>query len=195
ELGLALIAVITVTNLRGMRTSGAVFAVPMYTYVVVLTVLVGYGLARSYLGHLAPVPFHQSDFEGRRLAGGTLGVFLILRGFSSGAVALTGIEAISNGVPAFRPPESKNAATTMAWMGTIFGTLFFGVSVLAHRLHPYPSHRQTVLSQLGLAVFGNGPVYVLLQVATAAILTLAANTSYADFPRLASIIARDGFLP
>ncbi|MDQ1427750.1 MAG: hypothetical protein QOK39_1226, partial [Acidimicrobiaceae bacterium] len=124
-----------------------------------------------------------------------LGVFLLLKGFSSGAVALSGVEAISNGVPAFAPPESKNAAATMAWMGTILGTLFFGVSVLAHHLHPYPSRNETILSQMGRAVFGRGPLYVLLQIATAAILTLAANTAYADFPRLASILAKDGFAP
>src|SRR5262249_59725911 len=106
-----------------------------------------------------------------------------------------GVEAISNGVPAFRRPESKNAATTLVMMGTILGTLFFGTALLASRLHPYPSHDETVISQLGQAVFGNGPVYVVLQFATAAILTLAANTAYADFPRLSSIIARDGFLP
>ena len=111
-------------------------------------------------------------------------------------MALTGVEAISNGVPAFRRPESKNAATTLMWMGIILGTLFFGVSMLAHHLGPYPSEHTTVFSQIGTAVFGNGTVlYVVLQFATAAILTLAANTAYADFPRLSSIIAHDGYLP
>jgi hypothetical protein len=129
------------------------------------------------------------------VSGGHLGLFLLLKGFSSGAVALTGVEAISNGVPAFKAPESKNAAITMAWMGLILGSLFFGVSVLAHHLHPYPSRHETVLSELGRVVFGQGPLYVLLQIATAAILTLAANTAYADFPRLASILAKDGFAP
>ena len=146
-------------------------------------------------GHIAPIPFDPKSFEGNRVMGGHLGVFLLLKGFSSGAVALSGVEAISNGVPAFAPPESKNAAATMAWMGTILGTLFFGVSVLAHHLHPYPSRNETILSQMGRAVFGRGPLYVLLQIATAAILTLAANTAYADFPRLASILAKDGFAP
>jgi hypothetical protein len=111
-------------------------------------------------------------------------------------VALTGVEAISNGVPAFRRPESKNAAATLVWMGIILGTLFMGVQILAHRLGPYPSEKTTVMSQLGTAVFGSGTVlYVILQFATAAILTLAANTAYADFPRLSSIIAHDGYLP
>jgi amino acid transporter len=189
------IAAITVANLRGMKQSGALFAAPTYTYIALMVTLVGYGLFRTYVGHIHAIPFDPKAFEGARQMGGTLGLFLLLKGFSSGAIALTGVEAISNGVPAFRPPSSKNAATTMAWMGTILGGLFFGVSLLASRLHPYPSHNQTVISELGRAVLGTGPVYVALQVATAAILTLAANTAYADFPRLSSIIARDGFAP
>jgi amino acid transporter len=194
-LALGLIAFITLANLRGVKESGRLFAVPTYIYIVVLTVMVVFGLVRSYLGDIGTVPFDKEAFEGVRETGGTLGLFLILKGFSSGAVALTGVEAISNGVPAFRRPEAKNAATTLTWMATILGSLFFGVSLLAHRLHPYPSHDETVFSQMGRVVFGDGPVYVLLQFATAAILVLAANTAYADFPRLSSIIARDGFLP
>jgi amino acid transporter len=194
-LGLFLIALITVANLRGIKESGTIFALPTYLYIFLVSVLVIYGLARSFFGDLGEVPFDPHKFEGAREAGGQLGLFLILKGFSSGAVALTGVEAISDGVPAFRKPESKNAAQTIVLMATILGTLFFGVSVLAHRLHPYPSHDETVFSQMGRAVFGEGPIYVLLQFATAGILTLAANTAYADFPRLSSIIARDGFLP
>jgi amino acid transporter len=193
-LGLALIALISVANLRGVKESGRIFAVPTYIYIAVLTLLVGYGLYESFFGDLGHVPFDPSASEAP-FDGGTLGLFLILKGFSSGAVALTGVEAISNGVPAFRRPESKNAAITLTVMAFILGILFFGVSVLAQHTHPYPSHEQTVFSQMGLLVFGNGPLYVILQFATAAILTLAANTAYADFPRLSSIIARDGFLP
>jgi len=193
-LGLVLIGVISVANLRGVKESGRLFAVPTYIYIAVLTALVVYGLTQSFFGNLGHVAFNPKESE-VAATGGTLGLFLILKGFSSGAVALTGVEAISNGVPAFRRPESKNAATTLAMMAIILGTLFFGVSVLAHRTHPYPSHDQTVFSQMGLLVFGDGPVYVILQFATAAILTLAANTAYADFPRLSSIIARDGYLP
>jgi amino acid transporter len=195
ELALLLIAVITVANLRGIKESGRIFAVPTYIYIVALVALVGYGLYRVYFGSIGHVPFNREEFEGMRRFGGTLGLFLILKGFSSGAVALTGVEAISNGVPAFRRPESHNAATTLMWMGIILGTLFFGVSILAHHLQPYPSHDQTVFSQMGLLVFGDGPMYLLLQIATAAILTLAANTAYADFPRLSSIIAADRYLP
>jgi amino acid transporter len=197
-LGLGLIALITIVNLRGVKESGRVFAAPTYIYIFVLGALIVYGLARTY-GIFGPaihhVPFDPEKAEVHRLVGGSLGLFLILKGFSSGAVALTGVEAISNGVPAFRRPESKNAATTLTGMAMILGTLFFGVSVLAHHLHPYPSKDVTVMSQLGRQVFGDGPIYVILQFATAAILTLAANTAYADFPRLSSIVARDGYLP
>jgi Amino acid permease len=105
------------------------------------------------------------------------------------------VEAISNGVPSFRRPESKNAAATLVWMGVLLGSLFLGISVLAHHLKPYPSHDRTVMAQMGLAVFGNGPAFVILQFATAAILTLAANTAYNGFPSLSSIIAKDGYLP
>ena len=127
---------------------------------------------------------------------GTLGLFRLFRGFSSGAVALTGVEAISNGVPAFERNESRNAAITLVWMGVILGSLFLGVSVLAHHLHPIPLETgESVFSQMGRTVFGQGVLYYVLQGATAAILTLAANTAYADFPRLSSIIARDGYLP
>ena len=195
EICLLLILLITLANLRGIKESGRIFAVPTYLYIVVLAGLVVYGLYRVYFGHIGRVPFDKEAFTGTRQLGGSLGLFILLKGFSSGAVALTGVEAISNGVPAFRRPESKNAASTLMWMGLILGSLFFGVSVLAHHIHPYPSEVQTVFSQMGLLVFGDGPIYVVLQVATAAILTLAANTAYADFPRLSSIIAHDKYLP
>ena len=170
---------------------------PTYIYIFAITALVVYGLFRTFvlddIHHINSLPFKE---EGGNLFGGTLGIFILLKGFSSGAVALTGVEAISNGVPAFRRPESKNAATTLVWMGVILGTLFMGVQILAHHLGPYPSEKTTVMSQLGTAVWGSGTVmYVILQFSTAAILTLAANTAYADFPRLSSIIASDGYLP
>jgi amino acid transporter len=196
-LGLALIAFISIANLRGIKESGRLFAVPTYVYIFALIALVVYGLYRTLIAHdiqhINSLPFKA---EGNNLFGGTLGIFILLKGFSSGAVALTGVEAISNGVPAFRRPESKNAANTLVWMGLILGSLFMGVQVLAHHLGPYPSEKNTVMSQLGGAVWGTGTfMYVVLQFATAAILTLAANTAYADFPRLSSIIARDGYLP
>ena len=193
---LGLIGLLTVANLRGLKESGRIFAVPTYIYIVSLGALLGVGLLRSFFGDLDPVPFDPERAEHIRQTGGTLGLFLILRGFSSGAVALTGVEAISNGVPAFRRPESRNAAITLSIMGVLLGTLFVGVSVLAHHLQPFPTHDETVISQMGRAVFGSGnPIYVVLQFATAGILVLAANTAYADFPRLMSIISRDGYLP
>lgn len=194
-LGLAIILIITVANLRGLKESGTIFAVPTYLYIFSISALVVYGLARTYFGHIKPVTFDPRRAEVARATGGALTLFILARGFSSGAVALTGVEAISNGVPAFRRDKSKNAATTLTWMGVILGTLFMGVSILAHHLHPFPSRDETVISQMGRAVWGGGPIYVVLQFSTAAILTLAANTAYADFPRLSSIIARDGFLP
>ncbi|MDQ1402279.1 MAG: hypothetical protein QOG03_595 [Actinomycetota bacterium] len=194
-LGLVLIGLITLGNLRGLKESGTIFAFPTYLYMLSIGGLVLYGLYRVYFGHISPVAFDPTHFEGARAAGGSLGLFLILKGFSSGAVALTGIEAIADGVPAFRKPASKNAATTLMWMAIILGTLFFGTALLASRLHPFPSHDETVLSQMARTVYGEGPLYFILQVATAGILTLAANTAYADFPRLSSIIARDGYLP
>jgi amino acid transporter len=193
---LGFITLLTVANLRGLKESGRFFAAPTYLYMLSLGALIVAGLVSSFLGEAPAVPFDPEAFEGAREAGGSLGLFLILRGFSSGAVALTGVEAISNGVPAFRRPEARNAAITMTLMGTLLGSLFIGVSMLAQRLQPYPSHDETVISQMGRAVFGSHhPVYLVLQFATAAILILAANTAYADFPRLSSIIARDGYLP
>ena len=194
--GLGLILLITVANLRGLKESGFVFAFPVYTYIISLTLLIVYGLGREFItGDISKVPPPSpEEFDGM-LAGGGIGLFLLLRGFSSGAVALTGIEAIADSVPAFRKPEAKNAAATLTIMGCILATLFVGISVLAHHVEPYPSHDETVISQIGHAVYGGGPLYVILQFATAAVLVLAANTAYADFPRLSSIIARDGFLP
>ena len=193
--GIVLIVLITLMNMRGVKESGRVFAVPTYIYMLTLAALILYGLSRVYFGEIDRVPFDPELFEGTLESGGSLGIFLILKGFSSGAVALTGVEAISNGVPSFRRPAPKNAAITLVWMGTLLGSLFFGVSLLASELHPYPSHERTTLAQLGLAVFGNGPAFVLLQFATASILVLAANTAYAGFPSLSSIIAKDGYLP
>jgi amino acid transporter len=193
---LILIGVLTLANLRGLKESGRLFAAPTYIYIMSLGALVVFGLVRYYLGDADTVPFDPERAEHIKQTGGTLGLFLILRGFSSGAIALTGVEAISNGVPAFRRPESRNAAITMTVMGSLLGSLFIGVSVLANRLQPYPTHDETVISQMGRVVFGSdNPIYVVLQFATAGILVLAANTAYADFPRLSSIIGRDGYLP
>jgi amino acid transporter len=201
EICIAILLLITVVNLRGIKESGRIFAVPTYLYIVMVSALVFFGLTKEFFGWFGgvhPVPFNPllaSQNPKARLIGGDLTIFLLLKGFSSGAVALTGVEAISNGVPAFKRPESKNAATTLTWMAMILGTLFLGVSILAHHLRPYPSDKVTVFAQMGKQVFGDNFIFWVLQLATAGILTLAANTAYADFPRLSSIIARDGYLP
>jgi amino acid transporter len=200
EICIGFIVLMTVANLRGVRESGRIFAGPTYIYVFALLTLIGYGLWQVYVNGLGPIPNQEEALNhltnnGTTITGITL--FILMRAFSSGAVALSGVEAVSNGVPAFRRPEPRNAAVTLVWMGTILGGCFFGVSVLAHHLQPVPQENgETVLSIMGKAVFGDGTfLYFVLQFSTFAILILAANTAYADFPRLSSIIARDGFLP
>ena len=198
-LGLALIAVITLANLRGLKEAGTIFAAPTYLYIFSLGTLIVYGLYRSYTGALQRLPVNEEALAEFVPASGALTgvtIFALMRAFSSGAVALTGVEAISIAVPAFKRPASKNAAKTLVAMVAILGGFFFGISVLAHRLHPTLSEHETLLSILGDAVFGRGSVaYFLLQASTAAILILAANTAYTAFPTMCSIIARDGFLP
>jgi amino acid transporter len=198
-LGLGLIALIALANLRGVKESGRLFAPPTYTYLVMITLLVGVGLFRSFTGDLAPLPVdHRSlaHYTNGQAALGGVTLFLLMRAFSSGAVALSGVEAISNGIQAFRKPESRNAAITLMWTGFFLGSLFLGIAVLTDRLQPTLSPDQTILSTMGRAVFGGtGPLYILLQVSTVAILTLSANTAFADFPRLSGIIAQDGYVP
>jgi len=192
-----LVAVLMLGNLRGIRESGTIFMAPTYLYIVTLAGLIGWGLFRQFvlhdLGRFDAPP--EWLIEDRAIA--PLSIFLVLRAFSSGAAALTGVEAISDGVPAFKRPEWRNARITLVWAAALFGTLFIGVSWLASIVHvvPDPTEGQTVLSLLGRHVMGDGPYLVLLQVATALILALAANTSFADFPRLSSFLARDGFMP
>lgn len=199
ELAVALIVLIALANLRGVRESGRLFAPPTYVYVSIMTLLVVWGLFRTFTGDLQPLPVNHTQlahFTGGETMLGGVTFFLLMRAFSSGAVALSGVEAISNGVQAFRKPESRNAAITLMWTGFILGSLFTGIAVLADQLRPTLSENETILSQMGHAVFGGGgPLYIVLQASTAAILTLSANTAYADFPRLSGIIAGDGFMP
>jgi amino acid transporter len=198
-LSLGLVGGITLLNLRGLREAGRLVAIPVYTYVATLTLMIVLGLYRSYTGTLHRLPVNQAELNhftrnGALLTGVTL--FAIMKAFSSGAVSLSGVEAISNGVPAFQKPESRNAAITLAWTGMFLGLPFFGLAVLASRLNPTLSTKETLLSTFGDHVFGRGsPLYIVLQASTAIILCLSANTSFADFPRLSSIVARDGFLP
>ena len=188
-LGVVFVAAIALTNIRGVRESGRIFAVPTYFFIVSFGVLLAGGFYRLVTGTLEPVT------EPPPVALEALTWFLVLRAFSSGCTAMTGTEAISNGIPAFRAPESRNAAITLAWMAGILATLFVGLTVLASALHVLPSDTETVVSQIARRVFGSGLLYYLIQAATALILVLAANTSFADFPRLSSLLARDRFVP
>ena len=196
---LGFVALMTMANLRGLKEAGRVFAVPTYLYVVLLGSLLVIGLTRVFAFDLGPIetgPELAGEFAREHSLASSAAIFVLLRAFSSGAVVLSGIEAISNGVPTFRPPESKNANTTLAYMGVILATGFLGISVLANHLRPVVDETgETVLSQMGKAVFGETPIYYGFQVATFAILILAANTAYAGFPQLSSIIAKDGYLP
>ena len=191
-LAIAAVALITIINLRGVRESASIFAVPTYVFVVSMFGLLAVGLYRLATGTLLPID-HGAAEVAQQLQPVT--IFLLLRAFSAGCTALTGIEAIADGVPAFRKPEAVNAGQTLVAMILILGSLFVGISFLARQIGLVPEHGQTVLSQIARSVVGSGPLYVVIQIATALILFLAANTAYADFPRLSSFIARDGFLP
>jgi len=206
---------IAVMNLRGVRESGVLFAIPTYSFIALMYLMIGCGLYKLLVLHgLNPVHTVEQlnsarvrDEVAHHAVSGLEAVtpFLVLHAFASGCTALTGVEAISNGVPAFREPSSKNAAATMVWMAAILATLFMGLSYLAVHVNALPEIAQlaggheslgeTVSSQVGRAVFGLGPIYWALQIATALILILAANTSFNGFPLLSAIMARDGFLP
>ncbi len=188
------IALIALANLRGARESGALFAPPVYLFIGIVLLMLPVGLIRLAT-HGAAVTETAAAPVVPAVQAVTL--VLLLHAFASGCAALTGIEAISNGVPAFRAPQSRNAATTLLWMAVTCITLFVGITVLAKGFHIVPNAQgaPTVLSMIGRAAFGSGFLYLVLQAATAAVLVLAANTSFADFPRLSSILARDGFAP
>lgn len=193
-LAVALVAVVMLINLRGVKESGATFALPTYFFIAMMFATVGIGLFRALSGTLGTVvnPPHAVLETGL----GVVTPFLLLHAFSSGTAALTGIEAISNGITAFREPRSRNAGITLIWMAAILATLFLAISFLSRVIAAVPSEEETVISQLARTVFdGQGPLYLGLIAATTLILVLAANTSFADFPRLAALQAGDGFLP
>ncbi len=196
EVSLAFVAVLMLGNLRGVRESGRLFAAPTYFFIVSILAMLAVGAWRYLTGTLEPVGLPDSPVP---LGSGgltALGTFTILRAFSNGCTAMTGVEAVSNGVPAFRPPESRNAASTLVTMAVISIVMFMGITLLAHAYNIIPSETETVVSQIARGTFGGrGLLYYAIQVATMLILVLAANTAYADFPRLASIVARDRFLP
>jgi amino acid transporter len=192
-IGLLAIAFIAWANLRGVRESGVLFAIPTYSFVAILFLLILVGLVRAITGNLpATVAQEAASAEGT-LAHPSL--FLILRAFASGCAALTGVEAISNGVPAFRKPEADNAGKTLVAMAVILAAMFLGITLLTRLLGIVPAGEETVISQIGRHVFGKGAAYWFLQVATALILVLAANTSFAGFPRLAAVLAQARYLP
>jgi amino acid transporter len=208
-IAVGVVAVIAVLNLRGVRESGTAFAIPTYLFVATVALLIVWGMTKLALGdHLHAVSSGYRIKNTRDFTGFAL-VFLVLRAFSSGCTALTGVEAISNGVPAFKKPKSKNAATTLALLGGIAVAMFGGITALALISHvhaaaqpsdlaglPAGSTPPTVIAQVGQAVFGaSSPFFYILQLFTALILVLAANTAFNGFPVLASILARDGFLP
>ena len=192
-LGVLLVGFVMFVNLRGVKESGTFFALPTYFFVVMMYLTVGVGLVRHLTGSLHPVPDPPPlDIETTR----AFGLFLLLHAFSSGTTAVTGVEAISNGIPAFKEPRSRNAGVTLIWMSSILGSLFLGISFLAGPIGAVPSEHETVISQLARDVFdGRGILYLAVIGATTAILVMAANTAYADFPRLAALQAADGFLP
>ena len=191
-LGVVAIVLVLLVNLRGVRESGKVFAVPTYLFIGGMFLMLAAGTYQLLFGQLTPITPQsmatQTTVE-------SVSLFLLLRAFSSGCTALTGVEVISNGVPAFRSPEPKNAAITMITMALVLGTLFLGISTMAYHLGVLPKEDETVVSQVARAIFGEGLLYYLIQISTMSILVLAANSAFAGFPRLASLLARDGYMP
>jgi amino acid transporter len=197
-LSLAFVIVLTVVNLRGIKESGRAFAIPTYGFVVAVYLMLAFGFAKVLFGDGVTAETAHHQLHQVAQTGGLLTVFLALRAFASGCTALTGVEAISNGVPAFRPPKSRNAAGTLVGMGVLATTMFAGITALALLAHVHMDEhatQRTALSQVALASFGGGVLFYLLQAFTAAILVLAANTAFNGFPVLASILGRDGYLP
>ncbi|MFN8638611.1 MAG: APC family permease [Dehalococcoidia bacterium] len=195
-LALLFVWIICLGNLRGIRESGTIFAAPAYLYLLAVFGLLAYGLFRTATGTL-PV-YVPTVAEESTTSVAPLGLLLLLRAFSSGAVALTGVEAVSNGIPAFRAPETRHAQQVLLLMGSSFAVIFIGMSFLAGRIGvtPDPTEATTVVSQIAAALVGaETPYHYFVQLSTALLLVLAANTAFADFPRLSSILAKDGFWP
>ncbi|MFF2185001.1 amino acid permease [Streptomyces sp. NPDC058155] len=188
-IGVLAILVLLACNLRGIRQAGAIFAAPTYAFVIAMLALIVAGLADAADRDFHPVPHPPVN------ATEALGILLVMRAFASGATAMTGIEAISNAVPAFKPVEWRNARTTLSWMVGLLVVLFAGIIALVHFSGILPRSQETVLSQLAHLSFGSGPMYVYTQAATAAVLLLAANTAFNDFPRVLSLLARDDHAP
>jgi amino acid transporter len=192
-LSVGFVVILTLGNLRGVRESGRIFAVPTYFFIVSILLMIAVGAWRVLTGTTEPLPPPADPVH---TTTGTWTLLLLLTAFSNGCTAMTGVEAVSNGVPAFKPPEPRNAASTLLTMAVLSVAMFLGITLLAQTYHVLPSESETVVSQLARGVFhGRGLPYFAVQAATMLILVLAANTAYADFPRLSSIIARDRYLP
>ena len=188
-ISLIFIGMLTLGNLRGIRESGTIFSLPTYGFIFGMVAMIGIGVFKAFTGTLQPAvspPILQ--------VAEPISLWLILRAFSAGSVAMSGVEAISNGVPAFKPPESRNAAATLTVMAILLSTFFLGVSFLSTRMGLVPGE-ETVISQIALSVFGNNAFYYVFQIATMGILVIAGNTAFADFPRLSSVLARDNYMP
>src|SRR5215216_5302448 len=189
------VILITIINLRGVREAGVAFAIPSYFFIVIMFLTIGTGLFRLTTGSLgAVVDPPELEYFGEAISGVT--AFLLLHAFSSGTAALTGVEAISNGITAFKEPRSRNAGITLIWMAVILGVLFLGISFLTREIRAVPSEAETVISQMARTIFnGQGILYLLVIIGTTVILILAANTAFAGFPRLSAMLAQDGFMP
>jgi amino acid transporter len=196
-IGVSAIGLITLANLRGVREAGNIFALPTYLFLFSALTMIVIGAYRIVVLGEAGSPPPPEVVEATKVTAGNVGVFILLRAFASGAVALTGTEAIATGVPAFKPPESRNAATTLLVMAAILATLFIGITFLATHFGTYPieNPRQTVVAQVAQRVYGESIGFYAFQGFTALLLFLAANTSFAAFPRLAAVLATDGFFP
>ena len=188
-LSLFFIGVMVLGNLRGIREAGTIFSVPTYLFIVGMCIMIVMGVIKAYTGTL-----HAAIAPPILVSTAPLTLWLVLRAFSAGAVAMSGTEAISNGVPVFKSPSSKNAATTLTIMASLLGIFFLGITYLATHMHLVPG-KETIISQVALAVFGRNAFYYIFQFATVGILVVAANTAFADFPRLSSVLARDNFMP
>ena len=195
QLALLLILLITYVNLRGVKESGAIFAVPTYFFLVMLLTLIGAGLWQALTGTLGTVANVPGSIHSTISLTGLAFVFLLLRAFSSGTTAVTGVEAISNGITAFKQPRAKNAATALLWDATLLLILFLGLGILGYLIGAQPSEQEVLISQVSRTVYGTGLLRFLTLISATIILVMAANTSFADFPRLAALHAGDGFLP
>lgn len=195
EVALLFVLLITIINLRGVKESGAVFAIPSYFFIFSMLLLIGYGLFKAFSGTLGTVGVViGAEHQPQNVAGFAL-AFLMLRAFSSGTAALTGVEAISNGITAFKPPKSKNAATTLVWDASLLMILFLGLGILGYLVGAQPSEKEVLISQVARTVYGDGIMRFVTLLSATVILIMAANTSFAGFPRLAALQAADGFLP